>query len=206
LRSAVAAGDCACCATENIAILLSIKADLGRSGGAGIVFSAGARGLAGASTVSRYAAPSVVRSCAPQNNSCSHYCVAGQQGGSIGRDVIHSAPNLHRGARPMAKFIESSNLDAERQHGRMPGCIPQRSRWRRSANGETVAGGHRIRWVNRDDDAKLLAVAGQEVAQSLDRAGKVARPRQGDDPQVIRRGPIESGPLSDQDLLRQQQV
>ena len=52
----------------------------------------------------------------------------------------------------------------------------------------------------------LLAVAGQEVAQPLDGVGEVARPRQRHDPQVIRCGPIESGALSDQNLLRQQQI
>ncbi|MDT5276969.1 MAG: hypothetical protein QOG95_3901 [Mycobacterium sp.] len=52
----------------------------------------------------------------------------------------------------------------------------------------------------------LLTVAGQEVAQPLDGVGEVARPRQRHDPQVIRCGPIESGALSDQDLLRQQQI
>jgi hypothetical protein len=52
----------------------------------------------------------------------------------------------------------------------------------------------------------LLTVAGQEVAQPLDGGGEVARPRQRHDPQVIRCGPIESGALSDQDLLRQQQI
>src|ERR1700733_12500163 len=56
------------------------------------------------------------------------------------------------------------------------------------------------------DCRALLAVAGQEIAQPLDGAGKVARPRQRDDPQVIRCGPIESGSLSDQNLLRQQQI
>src|SRR5580693_9785619 len=65
-------------------------------------------------------------------------------------------------------------------------------------------------WVTRSTVEAVgtcsLLIAGQEVAQSLDRGGKIAGPGQCHEAQVIRGRPIEPGALGDQDLLRQQQV
>ena len=52
----------------------------------------------------------------------------------------------------------------------------------------------------------LLAVAGQEVTQALNGFREVSGPRQGNDPQMIRRRPVETGALGDQDLLLQQEI
>src|SRR5271168_1952761 len=65
-------------------------------------------------------------------------------------------------------------------------------------------------WVTRSTveaaKTRLLSVAGQEVAQPVDRARQITGPGQRHDAQVIRRRPVESGALGDQDLLLQQQV
>ena len=60
-------------------------------------------------------------------------------------------------------------------------------------------------WVTRSTveapGTCLLSVAAQEVAQPLDRGGKIAGPRQRHEAQMIRCRPIEAGALGDQDLL-----
>ena len=49
--------------------------------------------------------------------------------------------------------------------------------------------------------------AARENLEALDPGlGEVAGPRQGDDPQVVRRRPVEAGALGHQDLLVEQQV
>ena len=53
---------------------------------------------------------------------------------------------------------------------------------------------------------RLLAVTRQEVAQPLNGFGKVPGPRQGDDPQMIRGRPVETGALGQQYLLLEQQI
>src|ERR1700744_2761564 len=65
-------------------------------------------------------------------------------------------------------------------------------------------------WVTRSTveaaRTRLLPVAGQEVAQPVDRARQIAGPGQRHDAQVIRGRPVESGALGDQNFLLQQQV
>src|ERR1700755_2221352 len=99
----------------------------------------GCGGFAGASTVSRYAAPPVIRPCAPQRNSRDHSCVESQRGGNIGKDVTNSAPKFHRDARSAAKLIETSNNEiGVSAHSRLAGSC-QQLRWGRSANGGILA-------------------------------------------------------------------
>ena len=87
-----------------------IKVDPARPTGAVIVECVGCARNCRASTVSRYAAPPVIRSCAPLNSSGDHCGVEGQRGGIIGRGVTHSASELHDPAPSAAKFIETSNF------------------------------------------------------------------------------------------------
>src|SRR5665811_573243 len=57
----------------------------------------------------------------------------------------------------------------------------------------------------REGHSDLLVTA-EEIAESFDRLGQIARPGQRDDAQVVGVGPVETGPLRQQDLFGQQQI
>src|SRR5690625_2773141 len=65
---------------------------------------------------------------------------------------------------------------------------------------------HGPAYVNDDPGCLGLPVGGQEVPESPDGLGQIARPRQGDDPQMVRIGPVETATVGNEDLLLHQQI